>query len=552
MSNEITAYFKGRTGVAESVYQYDYGMVLVFDGIDLPATFDCYFSNEGDEEATPAIGADNRVAIPNNCLATPGNVTVHIPLQTGLNDSEVEYVVTVKVINRAKPVDDGTEADQTAISRAIAALNHNNLPGLVPDIVTDWLEDHPEATTTVLNKSISKAKLTDELADEIDSNTEAVEPPYYDEIISYKERNHDTDCYFSEVPLLDKNGDMIVLYPYYDSERNPLEQAQKYHTSLTVNGNATLDIGETVYRAGITISNGVVINSRSFYEYPNPNPMYIGIKADRSHVDYQMNTDITPAEMLADGCVQVFNCYFKLVENGTVTSLENRYWNDYVLTEADKDVLMLMGFKANKDIVFMACDGRSDVDAGLTARQGANLMIGKGCTDVYYLDGGGSSCLIVNESKYNRNMDGGGAKVRNGHYTLNVTKESTNIATEDAFSKISKEKQNLIEMLIPWINASALKAERVTYQYYTSLASFVSDMVAGTARFVVLSETVARAITDDTLTVAASGFVIRNSDNIDYILKASTYSYIEFGRYNITTGKCYTAWIEPTGRHESE
>lgn len=163
MSNEITAYFKGRTGVAESVYQYDYGMILVFDGIDLPATFDCYFSNEGDEESIPVIGSDNRAAIPNSCLSVPGIITAHIPLQTGLNDSEVEYVVTVKVINRARPADNGTEEERSAISEAIAALNHNNLPGLVPDIVTDWLEDHPEATTTVQDGAITDKKLSSEL-----------------------------------------------------------------------------------------------------------------------------------------------------------------------------------------------------------------------------------------------------------------------------------------------------------------------------------------------------------------------------------------------------
>lgn len=159
MSNEITAYFKGRIGVAESVYQYDYGLVLDLDSAELPASFDCYFSNSGDSEAVPAVGADNRVAIPNKCLTMPGVITAHIPLHSGLNDSETEYVVSFKVLGRAKPVDDGTEADQTAISQAIAALNHNNLPGLIPDIVTEWLEDHPEATTTVMDGAITKAKL---------------------------------------------------------------------------------------------------------------------------------------------------------------------------------------------------------------------------------------------------------------------------------------------------------------------------------------------------------------------------------------------------------
>ena len=125
MSNTITAYFKGRIGVCESVYQYDYGRVIVIDGIDdLTSAFDCYFSTTGEDESIPAIGQDSRVAIPNAALTRSGNVTLHIPLHTGENDSEVEYVVTFRVIGRAKPVDDGSEEDQTAISQAIALLRN--------------------------------------------------------------------------------------------------------------------------------------------------------------------------------------------------------------------------------------------------------------------------------------------------------------------------------------------------------------------------------------------------------------------------------------------
>ena len=125
MSNTITAFFKGRTGVCESVYQYDYGMVIVLDGIDdLTGSFDCYFSTSGEEEAIPAIGTDNRVAIPNNALTRSGNVELHIPIHTGANDSEVEYVVAFKVIGRARPVDDGTPEQQTAIQQALALLQN--------------------------------------------------------------------------------------------------------------------------------------------------------------------------------------------------------------------------------------------------------------------------------------------------------------------------------------------------------------------------------------------------------------------------------------------
>ena len=171
MSNEITAYFKGRSGVAESVYQYDYGMVLVIDGIDFINNFDCYFSTMGEDEAIPAIGSDNRVAIPNDCLTRAGDVTLHIPTHTGENDREVEYVVTFRVIGRARPVDDGTEEEQSAVSQAIALLNHTNssvietidayLDENADSSIQEWLDEHPEATTTVQDNSLTTAKYKD-------------------------------------------------------------------------------------------------------------------------------------------------------------------------------------------------------------------------------------------------------------------------------------------------------------------------------------------------------------------------------------------------------
>lgn len=153
MSNTITAYFKGRVGVAESLYQYDYGMVLVLDSVDFDSVFEAYFETTGDEDATPVIGSHNRVAIPNSCLQNPGNVTVHIPVHTGLNDSEVEFIVTFRVIGRARPIYDGTPSESTDIAKAIAVLQ--NIQG----DVDAWLDEHPEATTSVQDYSLTLKKL---------------------------------------------------------------------------------------------------------------------------------------------------------------------------------------------------------------------------------------------------------------------------------------------------------------------------------------------------------------------------------------------------------
>lgn len=137
MSNRITAYFRGRVGVTEAVYQNDYGIVMNFDDIDLPAHFDCYFSTPGEDEAVPAIGADNMVQIPNAILARSGRAELHIPLHTGANDSEVEYIVHFKVIGRARPVDDGTPVQMTAIEQALALLQ--NPIGNMEQIVNEAL-----------------------------------------------------------------------------------------------------------------------------------------------------------------------------------------------------------------------------------------------------------------------------------------------------------------------------------------------------------------------------------------------------------------------------
>lgn len=137
MSNMITAFFKGRVGVAEAVYQNDYGIVMNFDSIELPAHFDCYFSTTEGDEAIPGIGADRQVVIPNECLSRPGNVVLHIPIHTGANDSEVEYAVYFKVIGRARPMDDGTPVQMTAIEQALALLQ--NPIGNIEQIVNEAL-----------------------------------------------------------------------------------------------------------------------------------------------------------------------------------------------------------------------------------------------------------------------------------------------------------------------------------------------------------------------------------------------------------------------------
>ena len=136
-SNEIAVFFKGRVGVAESLYKYDYGIVLVLEGIaDLPSSFDGWYETQNSEEAIPVIGSNKRIAVPNACLDHAGKVTLHIPIHATANDSRVEYIVTFRVIGRARPDDFATPDQENAIATAMALLN--NRYNSIPEEITEY------------------------------------------------------------------------------------------------------------------------------------------------------------------------------------------------------------------------------------------------------------------------------------------------------------------------------------------------------------------------------------------------------------------------------
>lgn len=107
------------------VYQYDYGMVLTVDGIDLPTAFEAHFSNADDSgTSVTQIGSDGAVTIPDEYLLTGLPVYCWIYLHSGEDDGETVYKITIPVKKRAQPTNETpTPVQQDAITQAIAALN---------------------------------------------------------------------------------------------------------------------------------------------------------------------------------------------------------------------------------------------------------------------------------------------------------------------------------------------------------------------------------------------------------------------------------------------
>lgn len=125
MSNGTTAVFSGRryATAQTSLYQWDYGQLLIISGLDLPSPFECHFANEGDTETITMLGYDNAVTIPDQFLTSGKSINAYIYLHEGEDDGETEYKIVIPVLTRPQPSDiEPTPEQQTVIDQLLAEL----------------------------------------------------------------------------------------------------------------------------------------------------------------------------------------------------------------------------------------------------------------------------------------------------------------------------------------------------------------------------------------------------------------------------------------------
>lgn len=115
----------GKTATTRSLRQWDYGQVLQFEGIDLPAAYTVHFANQPTNgNAKTQVGGPDGVTILDEYLTTGLPVYAWVYLHSGADDGETVYSVTIPVTKRPRPVEDEpTPVQQGAIDTAIAALN---------------------------------------------------------------------------------------------------------------------------------------------------------------------------------------------------------------------------------------------------------------------------------------------------------------------------------------------------------------------------------------------------------------------------------------------
>jgi exopolysaccharide biosynthesis protein len=70
-----------------------------------------------------------------------------------------------------------------------------------------------------------------------------------------------------------------------------------------------------------------------------------------------------------------------------------------------------MGYTRDGQLIVLAIQGRTPGKAaGATLQEEARILLGLGCYEALNLDGGGSSCLLVNGKETIRPSDGGGER----------------------------------------------------------------------------------------------------------------------------------------------
>ena len=130
--NIINVNFKNRYSalVSESRYQYDYGQVLLFEGLDLPPAYEVHFSNREDlGESITQIGTPDGVPVPDEMFLSGKDIYAFTYLHKGSSDGRTMYKVKIPVKKRPKPTDQEiTPVEQSALDQALAAFEQAAAP----------------------------------------------------------------------------------------------------------------------------------------------------------------------------------------------------------------------------------------------------------------------------------------------------------------------------------------------------------------------------------------------------------------------------------------
>ena len=159
--------------VTDSLNQWDINQVLRVNGLNLTTAPEVHFSNSTmDKAIVRQSKLENHVVvvnIPNSLLQMPYAIMAHIGIYEGDTFKVIEQV-KIPVKPRTRPADyvfedtDGEVYSYKKLENMIANINETWVEKnaeQVGEFVNGWLDDHPEATTTVQDGAITPEKIAD-------------------------------------------------------------------------------------------------------------------------------------------------------------------------------------------------------------------------------------------------------------------------------------------------------------------------------------------------------------------------------------------------------
>ena len=194
-------------------------------------------------------------------------------------------------------------------------------------------------------------------------------------------RAYDSNIYVADVEVTDGTS-ILSAFANNTYGRNITDTT----SDMAEENNAVLAINGDYYGArqsGYVIRNGVV------YRNQGSNGEDMVISKDGS-LSFIFESDTTTDSLMQKQAWQVLSFGPVLVENGQVAVSEN----DEVGMAMASNPRTAIGTVAKNHYLFVVSDGRSSESAGLSLYELANLMKSVGATNVYNLDGGGSSTMV--------------------------------------------------------------------------------------------------------------------------------------------------------------
>ena len=194
-------------------------------------------------------------------------------------------------------------------------------------------------------------------------------------------RAYDSNIYVADVEVTDGTS-ILSAFANNTYGRNITDTT----SDMAEENNAVLAINGDYYGArqsGYVIRNGVVYRSQG----SNGEDMVISKDGSLSFIS---ESDTTTDSLIQKQAWQVLSFGPVLVENGQIAVTEN----DEVGMAMASNPRTAIGTVAKNHYLFVVSDGRTSESTGLSLYELANFMKSLGATNVYNLDGGGSSTMV--------------------------------------------------------------------------------------------------------------------------------------------------------------